>query len=111
MKRNVVLLPAAEADVGHIFAWIHQRSPEGAATWYRRWLEVIDKLELSADGLAAAPEDADHPARIQQILFKTHRGKTYRALFTICGDTVYVLHVRGPGQDLMSADALQVPEN
>jgi hypothetical protein len=32
------------------------------------------------------------------VIFKTRRGRAYRALFLIRGDVVFVLHVRGPGQ-------------
>ena len=37
---------------------------------------------------------------------KTRRGRPYRLLFTLDDCEVRVLHVRGPGQDLVSADEL-----
>ena len=55
------------------------------------------------------PEDEDHEEEIRHILFKTRRGKTYRAIFIIRTDTVFVLHVRGPGQDLIAPDELRFP--
>jgi len=43
---------------------------------------------------------------VREVLFKTRRGLVYRALYTIRGDEVFVLHVRGPGQDFLSAEQL-----
>ena len=41
MTYDVILLPQAERDVDEILAWLYERSSQGAATWYRRWLEAI----------------------------------------------------------------------
>jgi hypothetical protein len=53
-----------------------------------------------------APENGYGDAEIRDLVFKTRRGKQYRILFTICGDVVFVRHVRGFGQDLVSPDDL-----
>jgi hypothetical protein len=57
-----------------------------------------------------APESSRHEIDIYQVLFKTRRGRTYRALFSIVADTVYIMHVRGPGQDVISPNEIIVPE-
>jgi hypothetical protein len=49
-----------------------------------------------------APESAEVDYPVQQFLFKTPRGRKYRILYTIVGDEVRVLHVRGPGQDVIT---------
>ena len=74
MKREVIFQPAAERELNRILAWLYERSPEGAATWYDRWLEVLDALETKARELAQAPESDDHEATIRQILFKNSQG-------------------------------------
>ncbi len=109
MKYTVLLLPHAERDVDTILAWLHERSPQGAAAWYRRWLEIMSVLEDSAGGCGLAPEDKDHEATIQQITFKTRSGGQYRALLAIRESCVYVLHVRGPGQNLLARGELRFP--
>ncbi len=38
---------------------------------------------------------------------KTRRGLTYRILFTISGQEVLVLHVRGPGQAHVTPEDLR----
>ncbi len=109
MNYTVLLLPQAERDVVEILAWLHERSPRGAAAWSGRWMEIIGLLEESAGSCMLAPEDESHEAAIQQIIFKTRRGRPYRALLTIRNLNVYVLHVRGPGQDLVDPSELRLP--
>ena len=98
MMFSVILLPQAERDLDQIIGWIKNRSPQGASTWFQRWLEVLELLERSPLNCGLAPEDEDHDQVIRQVLFKTRRGRPYRALFTIRSESVYVLHIRGPGQ-------------
>jgi hypothetical protein len=72
-------------------------------------LEVLKRLGESGDTFGSAPEDKDHEETIYQVIFKTRRGLPYRALFIVRGDQLYVLHVRGPGQDFMSAGEVRLP--
>lgn len=96
-----LLLPRAEADVDNIVRYLAERSPQGAIAWLERWEEVLDDLRLRPLECGLAPESARYDSEIRQALFNTHRGRTYRALFTVVGRGVYILHVRGPGQDLV----------
>lgn len=111
MTFNVRLMPRAEQDLNGILAWLYSRSPQGAATWYARWVSVIESLQQIAPGCGLAPEDVDHEAEIRQIIFKTRRGKPYRAIFTIRGSDAFVLHIRGWGQDLIRGDDLALPSD
>lgn len=54
-----------------------------------------------------APESENHRDEIRQRIFKTRRGLPYRILFVVRGDVIYLLHVRGPGQDIMAPDEMQ----
>ena len=101
----------AERDLDHILAWLVERSPAGAAAWLRRWQEVIDELRRKADRCQLAPENDDHDEEIRHVIFKTRRGRKYRALFVIRGEFVLVIHVRGPGQDLVSPNEMQFDES
>jgi hypothetical protein len=60
---------------------------------------------LRHDPLAVESEHVD--AEIREVLFKTRRGLVYRLLFTIRQSHVFVLHVRGPGQDWIGSDELR----
>jgi hypothetical protein len=44
---------------------------------------------------------------IRQFIYRTKSGRANRALFTILGDEVRVLHIRRPGQPLMSPEDLE----
>jgi hypothetical protein len=47
---------------------------------------------------ALAPENEFVAREIRHIVFRTRHGRPYRALFTIVGNEVRILRVRGPGQ-------------
>lgn len=95
------LLPRAQVDLENIVRFLAERSPQGATTWRERWEEVLDDLRTRPLEFGLAPESARYESEIRQVLFKTRRGRTYRALFTVVGRGVFILHVRGPGQDLV----------
>jgi plasmid stabilization system protein ParE len=109
MKFQAKLSWRAERDVEHILGWLHERSPQGAASWLRVWDRTFASLRESADQHGLATENEGQPMEVRQVMFRTRKGRDYRALFTIERDTVYVMHVRGPGQDLVPADQLQLP--
>jgi plasmid stabilization system protein ParE len=109
MKFRVQLLWRAERDVEATLAWLNERSPAGAALWHRTWDKTVDVLRASADVYGVAPENEGQELEVRQILFQTPKGRQYRALFTIQGSIAYVMHIRGPGQDLVLPDELQLP--
>jgi len=92
----------ADAEIDSIVAWLTNRSPTGAQSWYRALTEALDWLESNAPSCGKAPEDDAFVEEIRQHMFKTRRGRPYRLLFA--GNQVRVLHVRGPGQDLVWPD-------
>jgi plasmid stabilization system protein ParE len=88
----------AEADIDRIFDWLHRRSPDGARRWYEAFWDSAERLKSFPQSCGLAPESRDFPEEVRQMLFKTRRGRTYRALFVIRGDLVHILCVRGPGE-------------
>lgn len=65
---------------------------------------MIGELTTAADRCLLAPENGYGDTEIRQVIFKTRRGKTYRLLFTIRDNVVFIRHVREPGQDLVSPE-------
>jgi len=106
MKFTAHLLWRAERDIDRIVTWLNERSPAGAASWLRKWDQTFALLEASANAYGLAPENEGQELEIRQIMFHTRRGRDYRALYTIGGRDVYVMHVRGPGQDLVPPDEM-----
>jgi plasmid stabilization system protein ParE len=98
MRFIVRELPKAKQDKRDIFRWLHERSPTGAAAWLHAYDSLIERLETDARSFGSALESKDCELPIQQALFKTRRGRVYRAVFLIETDGVYILRVRGPGQ-------------
>jgi hypothetical protein len=102
MKFTVYELPKAKFDKDHISKWLFERSPQGAANWLNAYDEMVERLQREADTLAVAQENNDLDLEVREILFKTERGRRYRAVFHVDGANVYILRVRGPGQSPIS---------
>ncbi len=88
----------ATRDGDAIFLWLHERSPEGARSWLDAYDAMLDRLAQRAPSFGLAPESEHTSLDVRQALFKTRKGRTYRALFTVMENEVFVLRVRGPGQ-------------
>ena len=106
MSYRVHELPRAVADVERIARWLCEHSVRGAAAWMNAYEEMVARLERGALAFAAAPEV--HPEfDVKQALFKTRKGRVYRALFFVQDENVYLLRVRGPGQDKVEPESLK----
>jgi len=109
MIYRVIMVPQVRGDVSIILEWLTRHSPAGAATWYERWLTVLKQLQQAPEQYPLAPENDDGRVELRNLIFKTRRGREYRVLFTIQHETVVVLHLRGPGQDLLAPDEIRDP--
>lgn len=98
----------AEQDVLEILDWLGSRSRTGAS----RWLDALDQMvvRLGETPLSCPlAEEADAFSEpVRQILFRTNRGNTYRALFVVRDQNVTIATVRGPGQPPVSPDELRL---
>lgn len=110
MTYPVRVLRRAAHEVDAIVRFISEvrKAPSGAVSWLRAYEKALRRLADSADHFAIAVEDAYVVEEIRECVFKTRHGKPYRLLFTIVGKEVRILHVRGPGQDFMTADELDI---
>jgi plasmid stabilization system protein ParE len=107
MTRKVTILPRAEGDAQSIFQWISERSPDGAHRWWIAFEEAVQRVAGDPHGYGLAPESELVAHKVRQFLFKTPRGRTYRGLFTVVGDEVRILRVRGPGQRPLESDEVE----
>lgn len=106
MSFQLKILPRAAADIQEMFDWVAAHSPDGADRWYAAFQGAARKVLTNPHGPAKAREDAFVEHDLRNFLFKTRRGRTYRGVFTVVGDEVRVLRVRGPGQPDLTADEL-----
>jgi plasmid stabilization system protein ParE len=107
MNYELLLTRETEASVEQIIDYLAKRSPQGAVSWCEQWENVLAALKLNPLQHGLAPESAEYAAEIRQILFKTRRGRKYRALFTVVGRGVYVVDLRGPSQNLLRRSRLR----
>jgi hypothetical protein len=106
MKFRVRELRRAQADIRQIAHWLAGRSFQDALAWLDAYDEMVARLEQSADSCGLAEESDECEMEVRQALSKTRRGRTYRALFTIEGDHVFLLRIRGPGHAPVNPDEL-----
>ena len=90
---EVIILPAAEHDIGEAYEWIVEREPDAAIKWYNQLLEIIFSLGFFPERCPLAPESKTLQTEIREI-FHGRRHHKYRILFTVTKDKVHVLHVR-----------------
>ncbi len=104
MSHRVVVLRRAEEELTAIALWLADHSRDGAVKWLDAFERAKDSLAADPYGGETAPESEFVEAEVRQILFKTRSGNRYRALYTIEGNDVRILHVRGPGQTILRPD-------
>ena len=98
MTFDVVVTARAESDLERIGDWLHERSPDGAMCWLAAASAAITGLASSPRRHSPAPENEFSDREVRNVLFKTRRGRIYRAVFYIEDATVVVTHIRGPRQ-------------
>jgi plasmid stabilization system protein ParE len=97
---TLVVTSEAERNIASIYDWIAARSQQGAASWYENLLRALDKLHTDPTRFSLATESKHFPVEVRQLIFRMRGGSSYRVLFTLTGDTIEVLFIRAPGQDL-----------
>ncbi len=109
MNHRVEVSSEATSNYWELYEFIAEQSPQGAHAWAEALKQSLESLQRQPLACSIAPENDDHDAEIRQFFFRTRHGRTYRGLIWINELTVYVLHLRGPGQDLISPDDFQLP--
>ena len=99
MSFDVELSARAERDFQSIVDYLAKRSTSGATSWIDAFEAMTLALPASAETHPLAPENDDHVETIRNALFKTRRGRTYRAVYIIRAGRVFITHIRGPGQN------------
>jgi plasmid stabilization system protein ParE len=109
MDYVIRLTSRAEGESDKIFTYIHKRSPSGAIRWHAAMIDSLALLRGNPAGRPRAPEGMQFDVEVRQLLFKTRKGLTYRALFIVNEEDriVHVLSIRGPSQDLLSAEEIE----
>jgi plasmid stabilization system protein ParE len=89
----------ALTDAGEAYFWLNQHSPTAALRWYEGLLKAFRSLERNLLCCPLAPEHVFFDKDIRQLLHGKHR-----ILFTVEGDTVFILRVRHGAQTPLVPD-------
>ena len=101
MKYRVIIQPRARADLDAAYLKAAEHAPVTAARWLNRFKQALQTLEYHPTRRGLAPEDELVETEIRQLLFGRGRGASvWRALFTIAGDEVHILHIRRGVRDI-----------
>lgn len=109
MKYQLHITPSAKRNAQQILRYLEKRSRRGARAWYSAFQQMTVAVEASPASFPLAPENDRHEEEIRNAIFKTRKGLPYRALFLLRENQVYIVHVRGPGQNELDADEIQNP--
>jgi plasmid stabilization system protein ParE len=103
MKYKLIMQPSASTDLEEAYRWIAERSPTRAAGWFNRFVEALTSLEKYPERCEIAPESKFVGVKIRQLLYG-RRGGIYRALYTIRGREVHILHIRHSARGFMKRE-------
>ena len=83
---------------------VSRHAPETAERWFDGFVAALETLATNAAMYALAPESEMCSVEIRQMIYRTRNRRANRALYTIRESAVYILAIRRPGQDLLTAD-------
>ncbi|NJK64840.1 MAG: type II toxin-antitoxin system RelE/ParE family toxin [Synechococcaceae cyanobacterium SM2_3_1] len=106
MAFQVEITPIAEAQIEQAYRWYRDRDSDFADGWFRGFMNTVATLQEMPQRCALAVEHEVFSEEVRQLIYR--KGKsTYRVLFTIRGERVYVLYVRHSAQAPMTLDDIQ----
>ena len=105
MSYRVVITANAKTNLRSYYVRAAESAPVTASRWLDRFEEALQTLSHNPRRCRLAPENDLVPVEVRQVLFG--RGSNvYRALFTISGDDVQILHVRRAARDTATPEEL-----
>ena len=94
MTYRVIITPEAEADLRTNYRYIRSQAPRAARDWIRRARQCAKSLARRPERCPLASESASFSQPIRELFFGTGNRGTYRFLFVVLGQSVYILHAR-----------------
>jgi len=106
MTYNLVYTGRAKRDLQRATEAIAHNAPETAQRWFDGFVATLQSLSTSATVYSLAPESEQCSVEVRQLIYRTKSRRANRALYTIRGETVYILAIRRPGEDLLTEEEL-----
>jgi plasmid stabilization system protein ParE len=94
MTYRVIFTPEAETDLRTAYRYIYSHAPRAARDWVRRARKSAKSLAHRPKRCPLAPESASFDQPIRELFFGMGNRGTYRFLFAVLDQSVYILHVR-----------------
>ena len=104
MIYRVIITPEAETDLRTSYRYIRSQAPRAARDWIRRARQCAKSLARRPERCPLAPESVSFEKPIRELFFGTGNGGTYRFLFIVLDQSVYILHVRHGSMRPLSPD-------
>lgn len=105
MTFHVVVTENAKANLRHYYERAAENAPLTAGRWLNRFEDALKTLATNPERCSVAPENNAVEPEIRQLTFGKRNG-AYRALFTIVGSEVQVLHIRRAAMNVATPDEL-----
>jgi len=110
MSYRVIVLPQARNDIDrNADWWAEHHSVEQAVQWSDAMYDQIETLADFPESHAFSAQNEAFPYEIRDKLLGLGSRPSYRAVFTIKDDTVYVLTVQRAAQDSLQPDHVDPP--
>lgn len=100
MAFRVELSSEALKNAERLYERVTAAAPLKGPLWFNRLLAAIQSLQTFPQRCACATENKRFPFETRQLLFG-RKPNVYRVVFTIEGDVVYILRIRGPRQQTL----------
>lgn len=104
MSYGVIITPDAEDDLREAYRFIRSGSPQAAREWIRGARRKIKSLARHPERVPMAPESVSFHEPIRELFVGTGNRGTYRVLFTVLENTVFILHVRHGSMDVLGPE-------
>lgn len=105
MTYRVIVTENAKRNLRSAYRWAYRNAPETSSRWFNRFNSALRTLSQYPKRRALAAENDLVDEEIREFVFgKGHH--VWRALFTIAGDEVRILHIRRAAMDFATPDEL-----
>ncbi len=106
---RVTILPRAEEDIErNVRWWAEHHIAAEAANWFFTVRQQILALNQLPERHGLSAENDDFPYEIRDALIDLGSRRSYRAVFTIRDDTVFVVAVLRSAQDVLHASDIDL---
>ena len=97
MQYQVIITPSAKADIFETNTWFLDNYPDLAEKWLWGISQAVTSLSKLPERCPVSPESKAFDVVVRQLIYgkKPH---TYRILFSIQAEKVYILRVRSSKQ-------------